>query len=712
MEILLIQSIDKLKLERLSFPEQIPSVFAFDVMGHFSKEDRLEATRLLKQHGIAVTGWFDDYLMEDDENTFREEIIDWLAAMPESIQHKGQNLKEIFTFKKELSLWWITKLSQKKPNKTPIYQYGRIVYRVTELIQRLEAVRPKGGYIKFENDSFLIVSTGTEVDRLIASSILSGSAFKRKRPNIYFFSRSQKGCKQEAGGILERAKAYVKRTIAAILSSISQLRKTYKGIVSTNLFLQQLYRGDQETSRRHCNSVVLLGTNVRDFETDRNDDGHLAWRSIYYDNLEQELNRAGFDPIWICLSGNRPMDRSTYRESCKYIGNDYSLLFPGWGIFLRLLLQNLSWIYLFWKVFVVHRLQDRFQFRGVNLGFLLINDYANLCFGHAAELMYHRSMFKAAYRRIRPMAVIYRKEFNAIGRLVSSSAVRGCKMISVQHGIVNNSQIGYLFRPNEVDIRNAVCADLVHHCPVPDHVVVFGKRMVEFMSSAGFPTHKIIPLGSLRHDAVVKRYLISQENGPGKSIDLLRNYRKTLQIGDGSFVILLCTQWKEFACDWFELVVRAIQRSGIKSTLFVKPHHHFPETARLIENKAAELRFSDYRIMTSDFYNLIFCSDVMVTHSSTAILDAVLLLTPVIVIRHEGLLNDNTLFTNAKVGLTAGSAEGMARALMCFYKKESNAQKWEKLRKEFLEYHFGNVDARAMSRLIEVIKGEECSTSL
>jgi surface carbohydrate biosynthesis protein (TIGR04326 family) len=359
------------------------------------------------------------------------------------------------------------------------------------------------------------------------------------------------------------------------------------------------------------------------------------------------------------------------------------------------------WIFLFLRLFVVRRFQERFEYRNVDLGFLLFSDFKSLCFGHGARLLFLRGLFQKAFERLSARAVLYRKEFNSIGRIVASAAVEGCKMMSAQHGIINNSQIGYLYRPNEIDHRRACDADHVQHCPVPDCVLVFGTRMVEYMAGAGFPKDRICAVGSLRHDAVVRHYLNREENR--KNAALLKECRRALEIKEGRFVLLLCTQWQEVACDWFDMIVQAIRQSKIQCTFIVKPHPHYPKTEEMIEKRFEDSGLTDVRITNSDVYKLAFCSDVVVTHSSTAILDAILLGTPVILIRQEGLPNDNTLFTRAQVGESVGTPAEMARAMVQLQSGEFDRKKWETQRVAFLRYHLHNRDGGATQRLVSLL---------
>lgn len=701
MNVLLIHSVEALEPSGLRISPDFSKAVAFDVTGHLSGDEREKAEYCFSNMGVEILEWVDGNMTEKDEDIFRHELISWLAAVPESLRYRGQDLKELFAYKKELSLWWLTKLSQKKPNKTPVCQYGRIVFRVTEFIGRREE-KPDGGDGHSEKDLFLVVSSNVAVKRIIEEAILSASSGKRGKPEIHRLGRSGGTCKG-GNGCWADFKAALFKSIRAAVTSLFQLRKSYRQMVSTNLFLQGLYRGVGSRLKRSDRPVVLVSTNTSDFESVTDNASQMSWRNIYFDNLEYDLKKAGFLPVWICLSGNRPMDEATYRKSRQFVGNEYGFLFPGWGVVIGILLQNLIWIGLFTRLFLLRRLHHRFTFRDVNLGFLLFNDFKTLCFGHAASLLYHRCLFKAAFRRIRPLAVVYRKEFNSIGRIVTSAAVRGCRMMSAQHGVVNNSQIGYQYRESEIDSREAFRSDFVRHCPVPDYVLVFGKRMVEFMSRAGFPLHKIFPVGSVRHDRVVKHFLARK--GREKRLDIWRSGRASLGMAEEDFVVLLCTQWQEVAADWFQMIARAIEQSGIACTLVVKPHPHFPQTEKLIRDRAKDVALPEPRVLTSEFYKLAFCSNVVVTHSSTAILDAILLRTPVILIRQEGLQNDNTLFTQSQVGDTAGTLEEMAEALTRLYSGEQETGKWENRRNAFLEYHLNNCDAGAIRRFVDLIGG-------
>ena len=710
MNILIIHSFkeDFHKNTYASRPEGAGRYYVLDLVGNYSSDTKKgDLVDKLLPYGIEIDGWLE---IGDDEalvRQSREELLDWLAVMPDKSVAINRSVKECLTYKKEVSLWWLTKLSQKKREKTPVSYYFEYILKISSFLDRHLSSEKADDGSGNTSDQFLILSDDNTVYSLIKEAINNHCCYKNNRPSFFCFSLNctPNGKNKDDINLSFYSISLPNRLTKDILKFCRSLLSSYLNILKVTLFLRKLYKKDSGYRRNESVKKAVIISDVQDLRKSEGEDEEDVLNNLYYPDLDQRLTKAGIDTSWIYFNSNKIMNSSLYEEKIGAIDNEYRYLFPGWAIIINLLLENVKWIIIYVYLFCIKKIQRDWTYLNVDLGFMLKRDIKELCCGHGTKLLFQRACLQAAFKRLKPTAVIYRKEFNSFGRIISSAAVDNCKMLGAQHGVVNNSQIGYQHRSSEIDLKRASKSDHVHHCPVPDQVLGFGDRIVDLMTRAGYPANRVTPIGSLRYDSIVNKFMVSTDKGLKKNKDLVEKYRKELSIPKGEKVIVLCTQWEEAAADWFELTVKGILAEALQCQFIVKPHPSFKKTVPLIKSRSEKLDFSGYRIYEGDIYKLLFSADALIMHSSTVGIDALLLDTPIIILSQLGFISDNSLYIDGNVGFPVGTEEEMGTAIKQILEYDFDRDIWEKNRIKFLNYHLNNQDAGAIDRLEQVIKG-------
>ena len=97
--------------------------------------------------------------------------------------------------------------------------------------------------------------------------------------------------------------------------------------------------------------------------------------------------------------------------------------------------------------------------------------------------------------KLKPIAVIERKPFNDYGRMVISGFTQ-TKIIGIQHGILNEKQIGILQVEQELSRAfSPLCI-----CPQPDVFFAYGRRVAKRMIKFGYPKNRVYLTGNMNYD--------------------------------------------------------------------------------------------------------------------------------------------------------------------------------------------------------------------
>jgi hypothetical protein len=269
--------------------------------------------------------------------------------------------------------------------------------------------------------------------------------------------------------------------------------------------------------------------------------------------------------------------------------------------------------------------------------------------------------------------------------LVIAAQLLNIPVMAVQHGVIHEFHRGYMYRKKEITLG----------CPLPDITAVYGSYYYNLLTGiSSYPKDSVIVTGQPRYDhlfAVEQKYLRNQ---------VISKYK----INPNSKIILWTTQchglsMKENNVN-FETVFDCIDNIKEEITLIIKQHPG--ETNRY--TKMIHRILKKYKINViitakdADTYELIYACDVLMTKSSTTVLEAILLDKPVIVLNLSG---EQDVINFVQEGVAKGvynrtSLEPTIVNLL-------NNDDLKTYRQKFISQYLFKNDGMATSRVIQAI---------
>lgn len=270
--------------------------------------------------------------------------------------------------------------------------------------------------------------------------------------------------------------------------------------------------------------------------------------------------------------------------------------------------------------------------------------------------------------------------------LVLAAKLLNIPVMAIQHGVIHEFHRGYMYGKKEITLG----------CPLPDITAVYGYYYYNLLTEiSSYPKDRVIVTGQPRYDHL---FAVEQKYSRNQVIDKYK-------IDPNSKIILWTTQchglsMKENIVN-FETAFNCIDNLKEEDiTLIIKQHPG--ET-----NKYTKLiyRFlKKYKINViitakdADTYELIYACDVLMTKSSTTILEAILLDKPVIVLNLSG---ERDVINFVQEGVAKGvynqtSLEPTILSLL-------SSDDLKSYRHKFISQYLFKNDGRATTRVIQAI---------
>lgn|GEM_PF-3022033 len=278
---------------------------------------------------------------------------------------------------------------------------------------------------------------------------------------------------------------------------------------------------------------------------------------------------------------------------------------------------------------------------------------------------------------VRTLAVT--EEFYELGRIHISAARRcGIPTVGVQHGTIFPLHLVYTLPAGQVS-----------NSPVPDYFAAYGDYARDVLSSHGaFPAERVWVVGGARFDWLV--------NSPPDQTAA----RARLGLPSDRRIVFLATQFYP----WFPAVGRALleaARAHPDCLVCIKTH---PRDLPLQSYReiAAQVGVENVRLFDWGFDDLLAACDIMVSGSSTALFEAVLLCRATIMVNFTEE-PDRYPYAEDGAALPARSPAELARALERLL-ADANSPEVMVSRKRFLARHAGpTVEGRAARTLAQHI---------
>ena len=542
----------------------------------------------------------------------KRDYFTWLDLVAITELQSGKTVKDILLLDNELSAWWLSGLSQKKMNKTAgfgiFFQHSLIKSIVKDLN-------------KFK--------TAQELDFcLIGADYYSYHALLTAIPDLFLGAKHVSHFEQVIKPPLSS------NTILMVLRSV----QATIGLMSSIFIDWVICLFDKSI---HKQPVLAVTTNDT-WEFSYSEKGSLE--NQYWPGLVDKLNSEGIRVAWLVTNFGKNHDvvfalRKMYRS-------DRAKMWPGCFCCMKIFIYWLMQLSVFRKAFITGAYQRKeFSFESMNLFPLLKDDLRKVMYRGFPEHLFLKKAFTTAFRKLKPIAILERKPFNEFGRLVISAS-KEFKVLGIQHGVVNDHQVGYLFTDHEVG--NNQKNNAIKYCPVPDKMLVFGQRLYSRMVKYGYPKDWIQIIGDIKYDSVFEKVNTG-------------HVRQTFQ--GPPFKILLCLQYTEkVVIRWAKLVAEGILKSSENVELIIKPHPRQLDMGIVAKEKAIQAGLAPDRvkISTSDIFSVLEEVDMVAVHSSTVGMDAIVYKRPLILIEQKNLENDNQVYKDSGLALIISSSDQLA----------------------------------------------------
>jgi hypothetical protein len=589
-------------------------------IGHDIKSDGTWPTELCEIGTINVNA----SLPESEKVRFLNEAF-------EKVKNKTQNVENPPMIGDNLSIFWLTGLSQKKYSKTKLvraFEYSVALRRIINFY--------KG---QFTDKTLTLSCVDVDIHEVFSEFLKEESA----RYGFEFSKFDPSFRRKLTENVKNLAKAIV--SVKSYFSLILYYRRIYK---------KKYFVGDEAPKKVMAivvdNSWELKSKNGKIF-------------SLYWPNLSEVGSCRGYEIVWIpLLELTDPEVRLKIERILKNniltgeITKDQIFHhFKGW--------VN-SLVYLFKDKSAYTRcILDGFDFTS-----LIDKEINSLLFSGYLKYSFFYSLIKNTADNVD--VFLERKPFNAVGRVLIYAS-EGTPVIGIQHGIVNNSQLGYVFTDSELDISPRTTR--MDRCQVPTRMAVFGERLYERMVSYNYPRNWLSIIGDMKF-----RLDDYEKCLPGK-----------LQTNKCMFVI----QYDEsFVDKWLPIVARSLfSRGDSCAQLIIKPHPQDIDAGERAKNLLVNLGYNPkyITISTESFISAVEKVEFVVSHSSTSIIESLLKGKPVCLIKDDSFENDNSLFESSGCCYSFSGEDSFRDALHQI--SNTKVGLWDNLRYRFLSYNLENL---------------------
>ncbi len=359
----------------------------------------------------------------------------------------------------------------------------------------------------------------------------------------------------------------------------------------------------------------------------------------------------------------------------------------GWWTWLRAARPFLRTLINFCRLERQRDFRDSFRFAGCDVAPLyapLLRDTIARTHQWAHNVASHEASLRSV-GNVR--AVLVYGEMYALGMPVIAAARNlGIVTIGTQHGTIFPMHLIYAVPQGQIDA-----------VPVPDWFAAYGEYTKEQLSEhSAFPVGRIAVTGAPRLDALATEYADQS------------NARAALQLPSDKRIILFATQ----IYPWFKIAARALfaaagQRRDCVVCVKTHPHETSIDAYRHL---AEEAGIDGVRFYSDRFDELLAASDILVSGSSTAVLEAILLGRPTICVNFSGEA-DRYPYVAEGGSLGAASPRELRDAIDTLLDGSGDAKR-EADRRAFLVRHVGpSADGQAAStfvaKVLELFEGKD-----
>jgi hypothetical protein len=544
----------------------------------------------------------------------RQEYVEWLAHQADEPLVGGKSIKELFTYREEVALWWFTPMSTKHVVRHPF----RWLFYMIAVLRRVRET--------YAADAWH-VWTDQERDGAVLRSVLESEEQvlvhtpDADRPNGILQKLWTSFRESSAGRFLRSVRLLVRRSLTLVLDTW-RLRRMYTA--STH---------DQERLDEESFDILVQTTFPHSWSEvpDRHRfDPEVEQHDRYFGTAPWDLTALGFETAWMPTLNSRGQMREWKTTRDRQTLPDVAhALQISWSTVCSLIAEAWGWWATFFWNFEVRKVHRRWMYGNVDLGVYLYRELWRLVSGGGLRFAQQIEQYQAACEAVQPKAVLYRDEVYRAGRAVAAALKGRTQLVGVQHGLIGHEHTVYQIPASEVQPAAESPPDHVQYNPVPDVFACFGRETrLLFDEWDGYPSERVWVTGGLRHDHLREEY-------GGLSEREVAEIRTSLDLPQDKPVVLLCAGLQSELETWLRMTITAMQDLPTRLVLAVKLHpYHGGED--VVQRTCREMDFDAYSTYRERIYPLIAVSDVVVGGASTVILEAGLLNTPAVAFGSPG----------------------------------------------------------------------------
>jgi|GEM_PF-4487675 hypothetical protein len=273
--------------------------------------------------------------------------------------------------------------------------------------------------------------------------------------------------------------------------------------------------------------------------------------------------------------------------------------------------------------------------------------------------------------------------------LVFASHMRSIPSIGLQHGIIYPFNISYNYGKKDIS-----CYKNNLNCILADKTAVFGSKAKNLLLKYGNYSEKQLEVtGQPRTDIFIE----SRRQYSKKEMC------KKLGIDSGKKLVVYASQPFEDMSEQKIALTEVIESlKGLDAELVVKMHPD--DDSSFYDNLLSELGSDAVATKEADLYTLLFCSDLVISISSTVMLEALIMDKPVIQLN---LLENYAFFEDleGRVFTKVTRKKDLGKAVMNSLRSMATFRKMERQRKKFISEYYYKVDGKSTERFIKVMDG-------
>jgi len=638
--------------------------------------------------------WIDgrDYapLLGDES---RQEYLEWISSISNARIFGTSSIKDLFQFEGETSMWWFTNMSEKHAVH---HRYKWLFYQIhvlKHLSQDREA--PDNEWCFWVDNRYVgsALASACDSELGVTISVLNDNSSNRVRETLKSFT-------------VVRALHSLKRGVKKVFQDSKELfREVWLSNSSRDA------RDGELPLRMHERDSPLVLFHTRfpkswSKQTScKKGGGSGEMTERYFQDAPSRFLNKGFQVGWL------PEVDTNTNEDWEQITQNQSILDTGpwmtltWGEAVKIVLARLKWLIVFIWVFVIHRVQEEWRYKDIPLGYWLRRTYEKEILGGGStwnQTMINLYRYRSVCNTFDPDCVLYRDEFyRSSGRQLSAALKGKAHLLGVQHGMIDRDHTVYQWQRNDIPHpADTSDPDHIKNAPVPDRILAFGEYYVEqFDEWNGYPADLVIPTGGLRHDHLVEEYCFSEAGEDQRDYNQKKTLRNELALPSESPVLLLCTGLASMAENWFRMTVEGLSQAGVNAFVAVKLHQYHGGGEN-IRSAAEELGFSNYSVYDEGIYPLMAASDLLVSSTSTTVLEGSLLgLSAITIVANSEY--EPYPFSREKLARVVSSKQEMSMAIRELLAKGTTH---EETSSPNIHRHLRNFDAGACERTASLIR--------